>query len=183
MTIIEHETSPAVAVRIAKSGLALGGPIMGDGGLNCVAVNHPAGPPHPGQALGRGAVMRFDWTGPSTNVSPSNGIYQPNLLYDEHPHRAMVPIGTNQHLRLIGITLVGGASWADVIQQPQLTFDSFGEWIRSLRSGWTERAASTLGAEMQATVAKQPLISVGFPEHCIYRSFVQAAFPGHNWPN
>ena len=127
MLTIEHETSPAIAAQVARTKRFLAGPILGDSGLNAVIVDDPRGPYHPQQAANCGAVMRFTWCGPVATGYYTAG-YPPNQLFDEYPHRAFLPVGTNMNLKLIDIKLVSGSSWeleedvaAIVRTQPDIT--------------------------------------------------------------
>lgn len=182
MPTIEHETSPTIAAEVARVKRFLAGPIMGDSGMNAIIVGHVAGPYYPEQAANRGAVMRFAWTGPVTQGSFLNG-YPPNQLFDEHPHRAFLPVGTNINLKLIEIVLVGGGSWEDAVVEPSFSLANLPSWLSSKRAGWRQAAAGRLEEEMAAIVATQPNITVCFPSDCIYRSTVMKTYPNHNWPN
>lgn len=182
MPIIEHETSPAIAVRIARCGKFCAGPILGDSGMNALIVDHAAGPYASDQAAERGALMRFDWSGPVGSGTHVLG-YPPNELQDQHPHRALVPVGTNRFLRLVGIRLTRGSSWKDAVVEPRLTPTSVIPWLLSKKAGWKQRQADLIGNEMRAIVAQKRSISVVFPPHCIYASTVMEQYPNHAWPN
>lgn len=182
MLTIEHETSPAIAAKVARTQRFLAGPIMGDSGLNAFIVGHGAGPYHPEQASNCGAVMRFAWTGPVTQGSFVNG-YPPNQLYDEHPHRAFLPVGTNRSLKLIEIVLVGGGTWEDAVVEPSFSLANLPTWLNSKRTGWRHSVAGRIEEEMAEIVTTQPNITICFPPNCIYRSTVMKSYPNHNWPN
>ncbi|MBD8051104.1 hypothetical protein [Limnohabitans radicicola] len=162
MPTIEHETSPAIAAEVARVKRFLAGPIKGDSGMNAFIVGHVAGPYCPDQAANCGAVMRFEWTGPVIQGSIFNG-YSPNQLFDEHPHRAFIPAGTNSNLKLIEIVLVRGCSWEDAIVDPSFSLANLCSWLSSKRAGWRQAVAERLEEEMAAIVATQPNISVCVP--------------------
>ena len=182
MPFIEHETSPAYAADVAIKGRFLAGPILGDSGMNAVIVNHPAGPYFPGQAVQRGAVLRFDWTGPIVPAANKILGYPPNELQDEHPHRALVPVGTNQYLHLVDIRLIRRASWEEAVVEPTFSSLALLSWLASKLPGWKTHQAKRLSQHIAGIVAKRPLISVWFPDGCIYRGTVMKQYPNHNWP-
>lgn len=182
MPTIEHETSPSIAAEVARTKRFLAGPILGDSGMNAFIVGHQAGPYHPEQAENRGAIMRFSWTGPVTQGYFAKG-YPPNQLFDQHPHRAFVPVGTNIDLRLFDIKLVGGASWEDVVVEPSFSLAALPSWLLSRRPGWRKNAVKRLQKEIAAIVAMQPLIRICFPPECDYQFDLMKAYPNHNWPN
>ena len=181
MCIIEHETSPSIAAKVARTKRFLAGPILGDSGMNAVIVGHPAGPYQPEQAAKRGAMMRFSWTGAVSQGSHPSG-YPPNQLFDQHPHRAFLPVGPNNNLKLIEIELVDGASWEDAVVEPSFSLVSPSSWFSSKRSGAWRVAVERLEEEMAGIVAKQPDITICFPPICIYQSHLMTAYPNHNWP-
>lgn len=181
MPIIEHETSPAIAATVARTKRFLAGPLLSDSGMNAVIVNHPAGPYLPGQAAACGAMMRFEWTGIVSQGSFSGG-YPPNQLFDQHAHRAFLPVGTNLNLKLIDIYFVNGASWQDAVVQPSFSLTNLCSWLSSKFPGWLQAEAMKLQDEMVGIVANQPNITICFPPHCIYRSNLMQAYPNHNWP-
>ncbi len=182
MTVIEHETSPAIAVEVARTTRFLAGPVLGDSGLNAFIVGHKAGPYHPEQPAKHGAVMRFEWTGPNGQGYFPTG-YPPNRLFDQHPHRAFVPVGTNRGLRLIEIELVGGGSWEDAVVEPSFSFANLPLWLASRHGGWRQKVAESLKEEILAIVGTRPLITIAFPPKCIYRSNLVKNYPDHNWSN
>lgn len=182
MPTIEHETSPAIAAEVARTKRFLAGPILGDSGMNVTIVGHLAGPYHPEQAANCGAVMRFAWTGPVSQGRFPAG-YPPNQLFDEHPHRALVPVGTNINLKLIEIELVDGASWEDAVVETAFSLANLPSWLLSKRAVCRQEAAERIEEEMAAIVGTQPNIAICFPSDCIYRSIVMKTYPNHNWPN
>lgn len=182
MTVIEHETSPEIATEIARTGRFFAGPILGDSGMNARIVNYNAGQYNPDQAENRGALMSFDWGGPiGSNIHISG--FPPDELQDHFPHRALVPVGTTKHLRLVGIKLINGASWEQAVTEPNLKLGSVCEWLVSRLPGWEKREANRIEQEMKSIIKLQPSIKILFPAHCIYKAIVKTQYPNHVWPN
>lgn len=182
MCIIEHETCPAIAVKVARTMRFRAGTILGDSGMNAVIVGHQAGPYLADQAAYRGAMMRFEWTGPISQGSFNFG-YPPNVLIDQHPHRAILPVGTNINLKLIEIELVNDASWEDAVVEPSFSLANPSSWLSSTRSGSRRVAVERLEEEMAGIVGKRPNITICFPPICSYQCDLMKAYPNHNWPN
>lgn len=179
---LEHETSMAIAITIARTKVAFAGPILGDSGLNVIPVGLHHKPYISNQAQSRGALMTFTWGGPIDTGSGAGG-YPPDRLQDEHAHRAVVPVGTTKHLKLQSIALIGEASWLDVVQMPQWKIGTTIRWLNSLREEWKEEQAKRIEKEINSIVAQRPSISVHFPPGCIYAQLLRAKYPKHAWPN
>ena len=180
--ILHHETAPDTALRIARSKRCMAGPILSDSGLNVEIRDHAQGAFNRDQAATKGAVMVFQWDDPICDLSLPHG-YPPNILYDQHPHRGFVPVGTTQHLKLIDIKLNTGSSWAMAVTRPAPHASAhLVDWALSWLPGWEAREAQKIGKEVVAIVRQQPNVSVVFPPENEYEVLLRARFANVNWP-
>lgn len=179
MTILIHETAPGIALLIIKSRIFQAGTIIGDSGVNAEIVGHVAGPYNPDQAAARGAILKFEWLGPVSKQEFENG-YPPDVLYDQHPHRAFIPVGSTKYLRLIDVELRIGVSWRDLTYTPERgqprLLTKWCSWIRQ----WEEKR---IGREVVRVVNTRPLVMVGFPTFSPYEKNLRNKFPNVAWPN
>ena len=171
MTIkLTHETTPYVARSIIETGEFVAGPILGDGGMNaCIdGVSY-----NPDQAERAGAFLDFEWSGPIE--SGARGKHEPNVLYDERPHRAFVFVCTNRHLRLTGVRFREGHSWRNAMRVPSrpagaelLSALAWSEWIQTWSPKWLDKASAALETTMLGKLASKPPVSIVPPKHCPY---------------
>lgn len=182
---LHHETAPAIALSVARSKRCLAGPILSDSGLNVEIVGHAKGPFHQGQAECRGARLTFEWDGPIAAAHEAHG-YPPDVLYDHHPHRGFVPVGTSKHLHLCGVTLMKGRSWTEAVFAPEFSVGmpvrAFARWIGSRLPGWTMREALRIEREVSQIVAGRPQMRVVFPPENVYEGHLRERFPHVSWP-
>jgi hypothetical protein len=149
--IIEHETSPEIALLIFRTGKFTGGPILGDNGLNAIPVGSSGY--WLGQAESKGAVMEFAWEGEVLKDSPIS--HQPDILYDQKPHRVFLFSGTSKHLYLQRIYFIDDSSWSELLPEVLMPagfhFFNLFAWIRYRRSRsqkWKEQKVHELRAEI-----------------------------------
>lgn len=183
VVLLHHETSPSIALAIARSRKCLAGPILGDSGINVEIVGHPKQFLR-GQAAHNGARLIFEWDGPVEHKNPPLG-YKPDHLYDEHPHRGIVPVGTTKHLHLVGIDLINDSSWLTTVVKPIFCITNPGgwkKWYSSKHPEWEFHAAKEIENEIDDLVRQRPLISVVFPPECIYAGLLKDRFPSVKWP-
>lgn len=117
-----HETSPKIAVEIARKKCFQGGSIQADAGLNCyIKGRNDFSQYYPNPASNKGAIIELEWSGP---ISTDGGNTNPdtNVLYDEHPFRAFIRAGTTKHLKLLSITLKPGYDYSTVAVIPSRPF-------------------------------------------------------------
>lgn len=161
-----HETSPSVALKVARSGQFMAGPILGDAGLNAVMANHPKGNFNPGQAENRGATLEFEWSGP---ITMDNYKSRPEIdyLYDQHPHRLFLFLGSRKHLQLVGVNLKQGYGWEEVIAPPTFNVgrffdrDMWREWLASYnKKRWVFEETKKIEREIKSIVAIKPSIEI-----------------------
>lgn len=169
-----HETSPWVALEVARTGRFKAGPILGDAGLNAVMYDHPKGNFNPDQAENLGAILEFEWSGPITLESY---ISRPEIdwLYDQHPHRLFLFLGSSKHLQLVGVNLKRGFGWEDLIMPPVFDFRRIldrGMWRKWLASHdkkrWISQEAKKIEREIKSIVASRPNIKIVPPPHAAY---------------
>lgn len=167
---LTHETGPEIVRRIVESGEIAAGPLLGDAGLNAciegVAYN-------PDQAERTGAFVDFEWTGPIKLGAYAE--HEPNVLYDDRPHRAFVFVCTNRHLRLTGVRFSAGLSWRNAVSVPSrpagerlLSASAWYAWVLSRSPEWLDEAATELESAMLARLAKKPPVSIVPPDDCPY---------------
>ncbi len=172
--ILIHETDPWTAITIARSGIALGGPILGDAGLNCWIQDDERGSFNSDQAERKGALMFFEWSGPVA-TDGYRLIGAPDVLYDQRPHRAIVFVESTKHLRLATIQLIGGSSYEDLVVRPtfptgqQLLYpSSWVRWVQSKRAGWVAGQAKVLQADLDSLLQSRPAIRIAAPRDASY---------------
>ncbi|WP_199028876.1 hypothetical protein [Ralstonia sp. ASV6] len=176
---IYHETLPAIAIHIARTKQFICGEIAGDAGLNCYIEGSLPNLSVYSQAEKKGALITFEWTGPIS----SDGYWMfgdPDTLYDQRPHRGFVPVDTTQHLKLVGIELLYGQTFADLVHRPNLPSGTdvlkpwiWWEWAQSRRSAWVKAQAQQLESTIAALVAERPSISVVPPRRAPYLGYLQ----------
>ncbi len=179
--ILHHETSPRIAVQIARTRCCKAGPILGDSGLNVIIPTNANGGYYAGQAQNRGAILIFNWNGPVSRAHFADG-YPVDTLYDQHPHRGFVPVGTTNHLKLVGIQLNKGVTWEMAVDVPE--FRTKGRklaWAFSKCPRWKRSQAALIEKEVEKILRGQPTMSVVFPENCIYKSFLLQRYPNVDW--
>jgi hypothetical protein len=175
-----RETSPTVALDVVRNKRCFAGPILGDGGMNGVIANHPAGPYSPDQAADQGAILHFEWNGKID--SPQYSLHPPaDILIDEHPHRAFFLAGTGQgltaetgHLRLVMVTFKGKHGWHEVVGERP--FFSFRRILMGSEK-WKADQAQRIADEVAGVLASKPVIKVVLPSSCIYRSILAKEYP------
>jgi len=159
--ILVHETSPLIAVAVARTRRVIGGPIPADDGLNARLLDHPNGPYNRSEIANSGVFLEFEWTG---SMVPSRGNqWAPDRLHDQHPLRAFVPAGTNSHLHLIGIRFRPGYGWMDAVRRPMFSiFRPCGwrAWIASKQTGWSQREADRIAEEIRQVLRLRPEVRV-----------------------
>ncbi|MBW5286534.1 hypothetical protein [Burkholderia gladioli] len=167
---LTHETTPYVARAIIESGEFVAGPILGDGGMNaCIeGVSY-----HPDQAELAGAFLDFEWTGPIE--SGARGEHEPNILYDERPHRAFVFVCTSNYLHLTGVRFRAGLSWRHAVRVPSrpagtelFSLPAWSEWMQTWSPKWLDKASAALETTMLARLSSKPLVSIVPPANCPY---------------
>ncbi|CAG9183950.1 hypothetical protein [Cupriavidus pampae] len=168
-----HETSPAVALRILRTLQFVAGPILGDAGLSGALPGSTYGE----QAILRGAVLHFEWTGPVS--AASSGRHEPYLLYDERPHRLFVFVGTQRYLQLRGVTLADGLTWADAVAGPArpngvawLNPRAWRDWLFPVQA--RTRQARMVGEEVARRLAETPTIRIVPPARAPYLGILRA---------
>ena len=174
--ILRHETHPAIALRILRTRRFVAGPILGDAGLNACIVGHPAGGYNPDQAVGRGAILEFEWNGPISTERYS-AYPEPNVCYDQHPHRAFVFVGTTHHLRLVGLSLDNTDEWASHVRRPKLTLNTMMEWLRSRQESWVAEQVASINSEVEQILSTRPSVSIVLPRYAPYLSDIRKLFP------
>ncbi|RQH04350.1 hypothetical protein [Paraburkholderia dinghuensis] len=168
---LTHETSPAIARSIIETRVFIGGPILGDAGMNAciegVAYNAD-------QAERRGALIEFEWSGPIQSA-PADGRHEPGVLYDERPHRAFIFVCTREHLRVTGVRFRNGISWRHAVRVPPRPAGSglwsaaaWLAWARASAPRWLDRQAEDLERAIQERLASEPTVSVEPPASCPY---------------
>ena len=181
--ILHHETSPRIALQIARTRCIRAGPILGDSGLNVIIPTHANGEYFDGQAQNRGAILIFHWNGPVSRAHFADG-YPVDTLYDQHPHRGFVPVGTTNHLKLHGIQLNEGFNWEMAVELPEFrTKGSKITWAFSKCPRWKSSQASLIKKEVERILSGRPTMSVVFPEHCIYKNLLLQKYPNVDWEN
>lgn len=106
-----HVTSIYSLERILESGLFVavsGHPLNGDSGFNC--FDKRSG--YWDQRIeGNGALLKCEWSGPMQVIGRSKPPpYPPNVLYDMHPWRMFIPVGTDK--KHVKVTRIYIAQWA-----------------------------------------------------------------------
>lgn len=149
MPILIHYTSLENAISIVRSGVFLtaGG---GDACLNAFVEGRPASRGQEFQA--EGVALRFDWSGP---VRVNNAFpLETDVLHDDLPWRAVVPVGSTQHLRIVGldakedawIEAVGSAPWYCLTAR--------------MKSSYRRDRAEVLKGEIEGRIATRPPVVV-----------------------
>ncbi len=160
---IVHETSPRIAVDVVRTLRLIGGPIQADDGLSARLVNHPNGPYLLCELDSFGAFLEFEWTGKV--VRSSGNYWAPNLLHDQHPLRAFVPAGTDDHLYLVGIRFRATHGWADALLLPQARLCkpvSWIDWVAGRLPDWKQREAARIAEEVSRIIKEKPKVQVIF---------------------
>lgn len=169
-----HETSPWVALQVARTGQFKAGPILGDAGLNAVMENHPKGKFNPDQAASCGAIIEFEWSGP---ITMDKYISRPEIdcLYDQHPHRLFLFVGSSKHLRLVRVDLKHGYGWEAAVVPPTFDrrrifdWDMWRQWGASrLNKRWVLAQARNIEKEISSLIAKRPFIEIVKPSYAPY---------------
>ena len=171
---IYHETSPWIAIHIARTQQFMGGAISGDAGLNCYIEGSLPDLGTHSQAEQRGALITFEWSGPVS--TERYGIFgEPDTLYDQRPHRGFIPIDSTRHLTLVDIELLYGGTFADLIERPifprgssLLKLSAWADWLASKREGWLYAEAKRLQVQVAVLAASRPSISVIPPTRAPY---------------
>ncbi|MEK6352129.1 hypothetical protein [Burkholderia sola] len=168
---LTHETAPYIARDIVESGSFIGGPILGDAGMNAYI---DGGLYNRDQAERTGATLEFEWTGP-VSAAPARGVHEPDVLYDERPHRAFIFVCTRKHLRVTGVRFHSGLSWRDAVYVPSrptaaasLSPAAWLAWARTWQPGWLDNQAAELESAMLARLATKPSVSIVPPADCPY---------------
>ena len=152
---IVHITSIDAALSIMRTGTfrpVSSDPLNGDAGLNAFDVSMP-GEYNELWFSGTGAQITFEWDGPVD--TRTDRPYPPNVLQDQMPYRVFVPVGTTQHLTLIGFE-----------PDPQ-AWDNYEldlPWYYltpTMRRKARRRALIALQAEIDAIIELRPAIHVG----------------------
>lgn len=163
--VVTHETSPRIAVDVVRNRRFVGGPISGDAGLNCFIEGVEY---NPDQASNSGAFITFEWVGERQEVGKfEDPAYKPNVLYDQRPHRAFIPVGTTDHLRLIDLTFAEDSAWSKLVNAPALpnsqeffSVRAWAKWLAGFRGNWAATEAARVRAELARLVAERPSISI-----------------------
>jgi hypothetical protein len=175
---ITHETSPAAAVRIARTQVFYGAGILGDAGLNAVIPGHHPDPYCSDQAAASGAILHLEWSGKIVRVPRLETVkYEPGILYDQHPHRAFIFAGPTHDLRLVRIELRAGATYEAAATRTSFPRGrsafkraNWSSWIRDFRHDWTKHAAARIQSEMDGIAAQRPVIRVMPNPNACYRN-------------
>ncbi|WP_437889547.1 hypothetical protein [Phytobacter sp. V91] len=147
--------------------------------MNVEILNHPKGPYWQGQARGAGARLIFEWTGPIKNSLEPYG-YPPDILYDQHPHRGFIPVGSQSHLYLVGLELTDGASWQTVIPKPEFKLtrpNGWKSWLLSKHPQWLEDEVSRIEKEVADIIKSRALVKIVFPPGNCYEVDLRKKFP------
>jgi len=171
---IYHETSPWIAIHVARTGQFMGGAISGDAGLNCYIEGSLPDLSLYSQAEQKGALITFEWSGPVS--TERYGVFgEPDTLYDQRPHRGFIPVDSTKHLKLVGIDLLHGGVFADLIERPAFPrgsslfkLSAWAEWIASKREGWLYAESNRLQVQAAVLAASRPSISVIPPTRAPY---------------
>jgi len=126
-----------------------------------------------------GAKLIFEWSGPSDSRCLADG-YPPDILYDQFPHRAFVPVGTRSHLYLIGLELLDGFSWEIAVRKPKFKLikpQTWKLWLQSKHHQWLEREVARIEDEVANIVTKRPNAKIVFPPGCDYEWILRKRFP------
>lgn len=181
MVELLHETNLFVALDVIKKKKFLAGPILGDAGLNVEIKNHPKGF-NPDQSEGKGAILEFEWTGPTT--TDTYEIYpEMDVLYDQHPHRAFLFVGSSKYLRLVNVKLKSGFQWSDTISPPTLVFSEilsasmWKDWLSSFHTNWISNKENALINEIAKELDAKPLIKIVTPPDSAYKYQLKRDFP------
>ncbi|MDR8032280.1 hypothetical protein [Burkholderia cenocepacia] len=168
---LTHETAPYIARSIVESGSFIAGPILGDAGMNAYI---DSGFYNRDQAERTGAFVEFEWTGPVA-AAPARGVHEPDVLYDEQPHRAFIFVCTCKYLRVTGVRFRPGLSWRDAVHVPSrptsaatLSPAAWLAWARTWQTGWLDRQAAELESTVLARLATKPSVSIVPPANCPY---------------
>ncbi|WP_215845070.1 hypothetical protein [Candidatus Pantoea bituminis] len=162
---LKHITSPWTALDIIRTLSIIAGPSLSDSGLNVFIENHPGGPYMSNILNQSGAKLIFEWSGPSKRSTLADG-YPPDILYDQFPHRAFIPVGTRSHLYLIGLELMDGVSWEVAVSKPKFKLtrpQSWKLWLQSKHHQWLEREVARIEDEVAGIVKKRPTAKIVFP--------------------
>lgn len=174
--LLQHETHPAIALKVLRTRRFVAGPILGDAGLNAFIVVHPRGNYRGEQAAQRGAILEFEWSGPVS--AEDYGVYPDlDVCYDQHPHRAFVFVGTTQHLRLVGLKLKSSDGWAEYVRRPVLSLSTFWPWLQSRRGGWVKKQAQLIAEEVERILAERPPVRIVLPRSSPYQHLVRKRYP------
>jgi hypothetical protein len=156
---IWHETDPAVALEIMRTGIFRGKSVESDNGLNAYPVDEKERLYTQNQAAFKGAKMIFEWSGPVL-VTPAENLmpWHGGTLYDEQYHRLFIPCGTYSGLRLVGIELLGNRRWDDEISTPSfpawsLDAEAWKTYLASIGPKWKSKEAAKLAATVSAMEA------------------------------
>lgn len=152
-----HVTSPSIAIRVARTQRFVGGPIDADDGLNAYIDDHCGGPYFKSEISNTGAILEFEWTGPQERAG---NFHAPNILHDQHPHRAFVAAGTKDHLYLTGIRLADEQDWTDGSWLCSLRPSNGPNWLQSKLLNWNFRETARIKSKVLGLVQKRPKILV-----------------------
>ncbi|MBN3761328.1 hypothetical protein [Burkholderia sp. Ac-20365] len=155
--VLIHETSPDIALSILRGRKFIAGPILGDAGINCYIEGVDSY--HPDQAASKGAFLTFEWSGP-VEASRSISRHEPEVLYDERPHRAFVFTCTKKHLRVTGLSFREGHSFDGLVGQAP--------WYVLNKPRWAEQAHAQIQTEVDRILREKPVISVVPPPDAPY---------------
>ena len=171
---IYHETSPWIAIHIARTQQFMGGAISGDAGLNCYIEGSLPDLNIFSQAEQKGALMTFEWSGP-VSTEPYGVFGEPDTLYDQRPHRGFIPVDSTKHLKLVGIELLRGGMFSDLIERPPVPrgfslfkLSAWAEWLASKQEGWLDAESKRLELQVSMLAASRPSISVVPPVRAPY---------------
>lgn len=154
-----HVTSIEAALAIMRSRSFVANqpdPTMGsDAGLNAYDAARPLGY---ARTAGTGARLYFEWTG--RLCVPSNVPFFPNLLYVD-AWRCFVPVGTTEHLALVGFE-ADAEAWEEYPVNLPWHSLMLGQcrWAR-------RRAVIALKTEIEAIVGTRPSIEVVGPTQAL----------------
>lgn len=116
-----------------------------DNGLNTYLLqNNQIAQPTNSNLDARGVWMIFAWDGPVD----TGADFQPNVAYDQRPHRYFIPVGTTEHLTLKNCILENGHCWSEAIGQPSGMLDCITAKIS--KSAWKKSQLEKIKSEIAA---------------------------------
>ncbi len=150
MPTLIHHTSLDRAISIVRTCVYKPAQSAGDEGLNAFVVGKPM---NRGQWIeATGAVLKFDWSGPTrvNNVSP----FEPNVLHENLPWRAFVPVGSTKYLRVIGLE-ADNEAWENQIETtPWYCLSG------KMKAAYRQKHAKILKRKIEDRIATHPSVEV-----------------------